>query len=573
MRIPFFKALLMFLILVAIESCSCEDNIPDQNIAAGKVLNYDGQGIEGVTIEVIHLNDNMQGKTDAEGRFEISVPRSKSYVINITKKGFGFRSVVYQDSLELDSIPYNEYYLNQATVATIDASIGGTVTVTNTESLGSSSSRADWSQSPTGKLPLVLDDSGRVASFIMPEKLKSAWDIQSQNKARLPRASLRIAGNSLVNKSGAPAQGNISVSISATDMFSPNGMPGNNIATTNRGQTGPMQSFGAVSIEVYDDDQSYNLDQESKATAEVIIPVPDWQLELRKENRDAIPLLYYNESNGVWEENGQAIFDDSLKAYRAQLTHFSSINFDIIKTDPSSSLSFSFQNTTPMPAANELILPFRVELTTEDAADNMLYVRTRTIDAINGGNPLCEISSAPIPGGTLTTYGISMNRLPPLSPVAVVFFNDVINPVAQSLYVLQTGPGDQTITDDPWNVPSCMDITNEVFSDITSINTDIYATANPTDPVLVAMCLNAAGTHYRVSLASRDLTFDALDPTTGININFIDVEQFPGDPFCGSSYQELWNAATPFVELFKTQVGPPENPEWLVQVLEVPVTS
>ncbi|MEO9869101.1 carboxypeptidase-like regulatory domain-containing protein [Ekhidna sp.] len=570
------KPIILILIclgLIFLESCKCEGPGGEEPIvlAKGQVFDYDKNPIESAKIKVNYDSNNGESKvatgvTDANGNFSIELPRSNRYVINISKVGYSFTSTSFQnDKTVFDSIPESVFYLNQATVETIDPTVGGTVTVTNTQSFGSNSSRADWTQSPTGSLPIVLDDSGRVASFRMPDQLKQAWDIQVKNEARLSATRLRLRPNTLVNAQGNAPQGNVSVSVSAIDVFAPNGMPGRNIARTAREQTGPMQSFGALAVEIYDNDQSYNLNSNQDASAEIVMPIPDWQLELAEDFPKSVPIVFYNEETGVWEEDGRAFLNDSLKAYVGQISHFSSINFDIIKTGPSANAAFRFNNTTPA-GSNELIFPFQVELTTEDAVSNQLFVRTRTIDLVNGGNDILLVGE--FGGGSIKQYGISMNRLPINSPVAVTFFNNAPNPDANALFVLQTNGGSTDITMDPWGTPDSTEFVTNVYSESRFVAPDLFTDINTgtQGDTLVAMCLNGAGTHYRISFAARDLGFDAATPGGGLALTFNDNS--------GCLTGNIFVTGNPdFNELFKTVTGPPEDPEWMVQVYEVPITS
>lgn len=232
-------------------------------------------------------------------------------------------------------------------------------------------------------------------------------------------------------------------------------------------------------------------------------------------------------------------------------------------------LIFSFTSSSPNPAINELIFPFDIQISGLNSETNQFFGKTITVDtAMNQDEVLlCEISSVSVPGGTTTTYGLSLGGLPISSLVSALFFNHSTNPSVQALYVLNTATGSIGGT------PNCTDMANNVYSNLLHVNPFTYASANSTDPVLIAMCLNSMRTNYRISLASRDLAFDATSTVAGININFVEPEEFPGDTVCPPSYHQLWDSGTSFVELFKTQVGPPENPEWLVQVFELPITA
>lgn len=548
-------------------SCKVDEPQIDTLPVNGDVIDYQGNPIAEalITINIKVDNDKEsaiiteKGESDKEGKFSIEVPQSTRYVVNVRKKGFGFVSVLLQDSIKFDTIPSSTYYLQKATVVEIDPSVGGTVTVTNTQSLGTSASRADWSQSATGNLPLVLDASGRIASFIMPESLQNAWELHASNSVQLPAASLNIRPNTLTNSSGSQPGNNISVSISSVDMFAPNGMPGNNLAITSNGESGTMQSFGAVVIEVYDDEQSYNLDNKNKATAELVIPVPEWQLEMEPDLPRSVPILYYDEETGLWNEESSATYIDSLKSYRGTLSHFSVVNFDIIKTDPSACASFFF-DTDPGFSA-----PFWAEVTTQDFADNQLYVRSRVVG--NSSNPLCT---------TNPNNGFSLNRLPPNSFTAVAFYEDPASPIAKALYVLKTrDPGYPEITS--LTHPTCLEIQNDTFCDKKEITSDPFIDQNnfpAISPILIAIC--AEGSNYKISVASNDPTFDFRAYNLRVSNNIpgsadcgagtaqIDVSMDPNDPLNPVGYS---------LSIIIDQGSPGINSVFNVSVLEMLVTD
>ena len=591
------KSLVTLTTVLLLNSCCwmSESFCPESpNLLQGEVRDFQSQAIEGATIVINYETENGQinqtsGLSDAEGKFQIEAPKSTKYVLNVSKAQFGFTSAVFQDEEGLDAIPFNTYYLNKATTETIDASVGGTITVTNTQSLGSSSHQADWSQTPTGTLPKVLDNSGRIAGFTMPESLRETWTELLHNRLDLPATRVTIPGNALVNSSGNIAQGNVQVSISAVDVFAPGGMPGNDVARNNEGQSGTMRSYGAITIDISNGDESFNLDPESKVKADIVMPIPQWRLEMQDEFPRSVPILYYDEEMGIWKQEGNAILDDSLMVYTAKLSHFSSINMDIIKSDPSTTAIFNYQQTCPeplvtpsAPASDEIEIPFKVELVIDDESDpEPPFVRNRTVagSAVNCpgnvDNP-CYLTSVDTGTGTefRYTYAMALNRLPLASPAAVTVFE---GGTAKGVFVFKTSAiGHMEITDGLGAVPTCIDMRNHGTGSAvpwTVDPIDMSFTSAP-DNFLAAVCWD--GANYYLSLATQILTFNAFDINAdGIENDGLAVTVSAEDPLASSFCNDIFvlSSTNPDVEMFSntlTDTTPGANAtEWRIQVFKI----
>ena len=239
------------------------------------------------------------------------------------------------------------------------------------------------------------------------------------------------------------------------------------------------------------------------------------------------------------------------------------IDLGIIQSGPSTSASFEFI-TSSNSSTNYLALPFWSEITVFDSNVSRSFRKQITQDN------LCVISETQVPGETLTTYGLSFTRIPENSSTTFTFFNSDTSQVAQAFYTQQTSSGSLDITDDPLGTPDCNEIETNFYSNSVFINPQLFldkVTPTETADTLVAVCLD--GANYRISIASRDLTFDA---TLGTILDFEKILNLPSDPTC-SSYQDLTLGTSTFTELFKTVTGPPDSPEWLVQTFEVPISS
>ena len=468
----------------------CKEKISIQ----GEVLKYDNTSVPEavVTVSYVENGDVIRKNVsvaDQKGKFKIKVPKSASYTLNVSKKEYGLSSVNFRAQAPFESVPYQRVYLQKATVLEINPNNGGTVIASNLQSMGAMASNADWNTSPTGNLPLVLDGDGNLTGFMMPEQLRDPWQYQTSNNLMMPAARLSIKPNTIVDRSGSKPPGNVRVAFTAVDLYAPNGMPGSNIAVNSTGDQGPMQSFGAVIIDVFDDKQSYNLNRDEKSYAELIIPVPDWQRRSKRNFQKTIPLLYYDEETGLWNEEGSAEFIDSLNAYKGVLSHFSAVNFDYIKTDPSACASFWYDGPVDLSA------PFHAEITIPGYAPRYRQ--------IGSANPLC----------TTPTNGFSLNRLPPNEFAAVAFYQDMATPESQGLFVLKTrATGYADITSDPWGTPDCAQIEADTFCNkiqITKADFQDQSNLPNISNILVAIC--EEGTKYKLSFASNDPSFDFRD--------------------------------------------------------------
>lgn len=590
MKLRLLKSITSIIVVALLSGC-CDyfpDFCEDPGISVrGLVRDYDQNPIGGATVVVYYTKDgqisNVNCKSDTEGRFELNVTKSVKYTLNISKKEYGMTSVSFQNENGVDSIPEDIYYLNKATVATIDAAAGGTVTVTNTQSRGSASSQADWSELPTGTLPMILDDSGRVESFSMPAALKNVWDAQMKKQMNLSATRVRIPGNALVNRTGNPAQGNVQVAISAIDIFAPGGMPGNDIARNSNRQSGTMVSYGAISINVYDDEQTYNLNESDKITAEMVMPIPAWRLEMQEELPRTVPLLYFDEKTGIWNEEGTAILDDSLMVYTTQLSHFSSFNMDIIKSDPSTSAIFTYGQTCPTVTDEEIETPIQIELVTLDGAGAPIFRYrnlTSTYDcaALMSTDP-CFVSSF----GDTHKYAFSLNRLPVDEPTAVTLFD---GDVARALFVFRTPPtGNQLITDGGGATPNCAEMVAHIdgsspYTGAIGPNGDIVFPTTAIDPI-AAICWD--GSNYMLSVASIDPAFDPVANGWSIVFNgtlsgFETGNYVDSPTSCNSSTYFLSDANKfePFDNFSTTDptsTPPGAVPTWNVQVYRVLTTA
>jgi cytochrome c5 len=191
----------------------------------------------------------------------------------------------------------------------------------------------NWTNFPQLAQPQWQDGSNNiVAPFdVLQVPLPGLGEGCPTNSLCGPGIRVQIPANSLVDQNGQVPTGNVSVQLSTIDLNSPFQMPGDFSVRTAGGVTNVMDSYGAGSITITAGTKKYNLI--AGATAQVTIPIDPAQLAAGGTLPPVIPILFYNETQGLWVEDGTATL--SGNSYVATVSHFSSINADTIKVNQS----------------------------------------------------------------------------------------------------------------------------------------------------------------------------------------------------------------------------------------------
>jgi hypothetical protein len=289
----------------------------------GYVMSQDGKPLESARVEI---NDSMI-RTDAKGRYSILVKKSKRYVMNIRKQGWGTISKVVDTPAR-----GGRWAMPRATVKTVDPTQFIFVQ-DNKTCLGPLSSRVNWDNYPLQRQPRVLDANGQMAAGQFSPKLEEAVKIVEAGADCPPGISIQIPANALVNIAGNPPGEKVQVSVSTVDLFTPDEMPGDFTVLGEDGRTMYMRSTGAGVVEVTAKGQPYQLKKGAEAV--LTIPIDPTQLKAREKPAPTIPLLLYDEKLGVWRPRSIAQLNAKGDAYVAKIPHLSAFNMDILKTDPS----------------------------------------------------------------------------------------------------------------------------------------------------------------------------------------------------------------------------------------------
>ena len=292
----------------------------------GKVNATDAPFVANAEVEI----NGKTTKTNAAGFFNLYVADAPRYVFNIRKEGYGLLSVIYADG-----ITGVTWKLTPASIQSVDPKNNIDITDDKRDSSRCYipfSQRINWELYPEQRKPRMQDGKGNTTrqgdvKFHSP-LIERIAHLRRQEGCG-PGIRVRIPANSLVDDIGNPPPGNVNISLSTIDLLAPFQMPGDYTVIEPGGSTKVMESYGAGSIEIRDGTQSYNL--RAGTTAQIIIPVVDIQLLAPGIIPPQIPKLVYDEINGVWKEDG--IFTLVGNNYVADVTHFSTLNTDLIKVN------------------------------------------------------------------------------------------------------------------------------------------------------------------------------------------------------------------------------------------------
>jgi Carboxypeptidase regulatory-like domain len=327
-RIICFSTWLVFVGLLFFSSCKkdpCADGVCSQ--FQGCVTDQDGKPIPGADVSI----KSASVKTDEKGCYAISFDEEKpagDYVITIRKEKFATASQV-----AFGPGKGRQHILYPASVFDVDPT--KPIDLTDTESTkrkGSFSAQADWSANPLGQVPMVYKN-GKLVSLDFTPEMSNAFEYSKSRKQAGSGIRVSIPANSISTSGGTAPSGNVSVSLSTIDLFSFDAMPGDFTVSPEGQQQGRyMISYGAGAIEIYDSKNRYNLKKGSKA--KIAIPVDPAHLALKDSIPENIPIFYFNEETGKWISDGMAKLSPTGDIYIGELSHFSTFNMDVEKTNP-----------------------------------------------------------------------------------------------------------------------------------------------------------------------------------------------------------------------------------------------
>ena len=326
---------------------------------SGVVADMGGNLIKDAEVDV---NGKTQ-KTDAQGRFLSYVPEAERYVFNIRKQGYGVYSKIYDRS-----VAGGRWTLTRATTTTFDPKTGVTFQDKRDERncRGPDTARINWNEGPALKQvwwqdgkgnniapPIYKKDSPKEASA-GPRAPILPWQREAIKQGGCgPGIAVKIPANALETESGG-IPSSVELSLATVDLDTPEQMPGDDAVKRPGPTPGWMQSYGAGSVEMRDAVTGQRVRLKAGMQAEITIPVDRSQLVAGGPLAATMPLLSYDETNGIWIEDGKLTLDAAKKNYIAKVKHFSALNTDVVYTNPS---CVRVQSTITPPYDIEVTIP------------------------------------------------------------------------------------------------------------------------------------------------------------------------------------------------------------------------
>jgi mono/diheme cytochrome c family protein len=326
---------------------------PPEASFSGRVVDVQGNPIAGAEAEI-------GGKTAVsgpDGFVSLTVPEAPRYVLNIRHPAFALVSNIYRSG-----ISGTRWTMGPVTVVSADPDADIVVQDGSRREVGCYvpfGERVRWSVFGDRRLPRLQDGRGNTVAIVdeKEERPLLPRELIARRKQRQcgPGTEVRIPAGSLVDADGNPPPPGtmVDVAVGTVDVLAPDSMPGDYSARSQGGVLQTMETYGASSVTVTAGGKSYNLRPGS--TAGLRIPVSDVQLLSPGPIPPTIPRLTYDETTGIWEEEGTLTLDPSGQFYEALVPHFSTINADVLK-EGQSCVRFQSEGM-PVPFRLEVLVP------------------------------------------------------------------------------------------------------------------------------------------------------------------------------------------------------------------------
>ena len=181
----------------------------------------------------------------------------------------------------------------------------------------------------TGTRALTPDEHGKTETRIvlMANPVTHTFEASSGSTAALSDGSeVRIPANGLVSDAGTPYNGPVNMSVRYLDPTAQNFgvlVPGGDMVARREDQsTSILYSYGILRVEMKDPSGS-PLQLAPGSTSTLVMNIPAEQLSTAPHQ---IPLWYFDEESGVWQEEGFATREGNR--YIGAVTHFTDWNCD-----------------------------------------------------------------------------------------------------------------------------------------------------------------------------------------------------------------------------------------------------
>jgi hypothetical protein len=147
------------------------------------------------------------------------------------------------------------------------------------------------------------DGVNAVKIMLLPLNVVATVPAGETSTVTLPNTTKIIFDGAFMTENGATYNGNVKVVLNHLDSRDPfvfDKMPGNLVGTRLDGSISGMETYGMINVELIGDNNE-KLELATGHTANVTMPIASNQLDTATET---IPLWSFNETKGLWEEEG-----------------------------------------------------------------------------------------------------------------------------------------------------------------------------------------------------------------------------------------------------------------------------
>lgn len=296
----------------------------------GVVLSMTDEPLTDAEVDIGGLN-GLKTQTNKRGEFSLTLYGKDTLgpmILNVGKFGYGLFSRTFNEVQKGLRI--------RLTKGTTQTFAPGQPIQIQDMGIGNSCAKPEFAKTDFSNLktiPKVYDAQGNLVDFGLPKEFKDLIDLFNNENLCNPGASVSIQPNAFVTSNGQTYNGPVQIAITTVDIYSPDGMPGDYTVQLPNGETGYMETYGAVNIEVRSE-KNEKLQLNKKMRATVTVPVDPYILRTSTPP-DSIPFLYYNTETGLWEQDGFAKLAGERDRYVATARHFSTMNMDLVKKNQS----------------------------------------------------------------------------------------------------------------------------------------------------------------------------------------------------------------------------------------------
>ncbi len=169
------------------------------------------------------------------------------------------------------------------------------------------------------------ENTNHVVIMMLPAEITATIQSGQISNVTLPNSTKITFDGSFMTENGSSYSGEVNVIVNHLDAADPNvfvKMPGNLLGERTDGSISGMETYGMINVEMLgSNNEKIQIKNGHKAT--VTLPIAPNQLDTAPQQ---IPLWHFNESTGLWEEQG---FSTRMgDKYVGEVSHFSWWNND-----------------------------------------------------------------------------------------------------------------------------------------------------------------------------------------------------------------------------------------------------